>query len=248
MSRRQPIFQNRLLALMGHDDLALLTRHLEPVDLPLHACLVVPDQPISYVYFLEKGIASFIAKTPRGLRVEACMIGREGFTAPAMALDTDRIPHDGQMQVPGHGHRMTHMALSDAFGRSPSLRKLMLRFAQVMLVQNAVYPVEQRLARWLLMTHDRSAGDDLPVTHDAMSIMLGVHRPSVTNAIHLLEDRKLVRSERGRVTILDRTALERLAGHAYGRPEAEYRRLIGAFHDRRPDEAARAPVTAMALS
>ncbi len=237
MSRQQPIFQNRLLALMGHDDLALLSGHLEPVDLPLHACLAVPDQPISYVYFLENGIASFIAKTPRGLRVEACMIGKEGFTAPAMALDTDRIPHDGQMQVPGHGYRMTHAAFGDAAGRSPSLLKLMLRFTQVMLVQtsytalsNAVYPVEQRLARWLLMTHDRSAGDDLPVTHDAMSIMLGVHRPSVTNAIHLLEDRKVVRSERGRVTILDRTALERMAGDAYGKPEAEYQRLIGTFH------------------
>ena len=165
------------------------------------------------------------------------MIGREGFTAPAMALDTDRIPHDGQMQVPGHGHRMTHTAFGDAFGRSPSLRKLMLRFAHVMLVQtsctalsNAVHPVEQRLARWLLMTHDRSAGDDLPVTHDAMSIMLGIHRPSVTNAIHLLEDRNFVRSGRGRLTILDRTALERIAGDAYGRPEAEYQRLIGRFH------------------
>ena len=236
MSRQRPIFGNRLLALMGDDDLALLTGNLEPVDLPLHACVAVPDQPIAYVYFLENGIASFIARTPRGLGIEACMIGREGFTAPAMALDGDRTPHGGRIQVPGHGYRMTRAALGDAFARSPSLRKMMLRFAQVMLVQtsftalsNAVHPVDQRLARWLLMTHDRSAGDDLPITHGTMSVMLGVHRPSVTNAIHLLEDREVVRCGRGHVTILDRTALERMAGDAYGRPEAEYHRLIGAF-------------------
>ena len=236
MSRQQSTSQNRLLSLMSADDRALLTRHLEPVDLPLHARLAVADQPIPYVYFLEEGIASFIAETPDGLRIEAGMIGREGFSVPAMALDTDRIPHSSQMQVPGHGQRIDYASFADAFGRSTSLLRLMLRFAQVMLVQtsytalsNAVYQIDQRLARWLLMTHDRSTGDDLPITHDYMAIMLGVRRPSVTQALHMLEGQKLIRSERGCVTMRDRAGLERLAGDAYGKPEAEYRRLIGPF-------------------
>ncbi len=236
MSHQQSTFQNRLLSLMSADDLALLIGHLKPVDLPLHTRLAVADQPIPYVYFLEQGIASFIAETPHGLRVEAGMIGREGFSVPAMALDTDRIPHSSQMQVPGHGQRIGYAEFADAFGRSNSLLKLMLRFAQVMLVQtsytalsNAVHQIDQRLARWLLMTHDRSFSDDLPITHDYLSIMLGVRRPSVTQALHILEGHRLIRSERGCVTIRHRAGLEQLAGDAYGKPEAEYRRLIGPF-------------------
>ena len=236
MSHPQSALRNRLLSLMSADDFALLSDHLEPVALPLHTRLAIADEPIPFVYFLEEGVASFIAETPHGLRVEAGMIGREGFTVPAMALDTDRIPHSSQMQVPGHGQRIGYATFADAFGRSNTLLRMMLRFAQVMLVQtsytalsNAVYQIDQRLARWLLMTHDRSSSDDLPITHDYMSIMLGVRRPSVTQALHILEGQRLVVSERGCVTVRDRTGLERLAGDAYGKPEAEYRRLIGLF-------------------
>ena len=236
VARRQSACQNRLLSLMSAEDFALLADVLEPVDLPLHARLATADQPIPYVYFLEEGVASFIAETPRGLRVEAGMIGREGFTVPALALDTDRIPHGIRMQVAGYGHRVPHARFRDAFGRSPSLLKLTLRFAQVMLVQtsytalsNAVHEVEQRLARWLLMTHDRSCSDDLALTHNCMSIMLGVRRPSITAAMHLLEGEKLIQADRGCVTIRNRAALEALAGDSYGKPEAEYRRLIGPF-------------------
>ncbi len=236
MSHQQSTSQNRLLSLMSTDDFALLSDHLDPIELPLHTRLANADQPIPYVYFLEKGVASFIAETPHGLRVEAGMIGREGFTVPAMALDTDRIPHSSQIQVPGHGQRIGYATFADAFGRSNSLLKLMLRFAQVMLVQtsytalsNAVHQVEQRLARWLLMMHDRSYSDDLPITHEYLSIMLGVRRPSVTQALHILEGSRFILSERGSITIRDRAGLEQLAGDAYGTPEAEYRRLIGPF-------------------
>ncbi len=234
MTKQRSTFQNRLLSMMSADDFALLTDHLEPVELPLHTLLAVADQPIPYVYFLESGVASFIAETPHGLRVEAGMIGREGFTVPAMALDTDRIPHSSQMQVQGHGQRVRYAMFAEAFGSSPSLMRLLLRFAQVTLVQtsytalsNAVHQVEQRLARWLLMIHDRSCSDDFPITHEYMSIMLGVRRPSVTQALHILEGGKLIRSERGNIMVRDRIGLERLAGDAYGKPEAEYRRLIG---------------------
>ena len=233
MSRQQSTFQNRLLSLMPADDFALLVDHLEPIDLPLHTCLTIADQPIPYVYFLEQGVASMIVETPHGLQVEAGMIGREGFSVPAIAL-ADRIPIGCQMQLMGHGQRIEYAPFVEAFGRSASLLRLLLRFAQVMVVQtsftalsNAVHQVDQRLARWLLMTHDRSLSDDFPITHEYMSIMLGVRRPSVTQALHVLEGYKLIVSERGSITVCDRTGLEKLAGEAYGRPEGEYQRLIG---------------------
>ncbi len=94
-------------------------------------------------------------------------------------------------------------------------------------LSNAVHPIDERLARWLLMCHDRSDSDDLALTHEYMSIMLTVRRPSVTSSLHVLEGNGFIRSERGYVTIRNRKALEEFAGDAYGKPEAVYRRLIG---------------------
>jgi CRP-like cAMP-binding protein len=109
-----------------------------------------------------------------------------------------------------------------------------LRFAQVQGVQtaftalsNAVHPINERLARWLLMCHDRHDSDEIPLTHEFLSLMLAVRRPSVTTALHVLEGNRFIRAERGHVTIRNRTALEEFAGDGYGKPEAEYRRLIG---------------------
>jgi CRP-like cAMP-binding protein len=109
-----------------------------------------------------------------------------------------------------------------------------LRFAHAMTVQahytglsNAVHPIDERLARWLLMCDDRTDGGKLELTHDFLSIMLAVRRPSVTTALHVLEGNGFIRSERGCIIIRNRRALEEFAGDAYGKPEAEYRRLMG---------------------
>ncbi len=97
-------------------------------------------------------------------------------------------------------------------------------------LSNAVHSIDERLARWLLMCHDRVDGDEIALTHEFISLMLAVRRPSVTTALHVLEGYKLIRSERGRITIRDRQALETFAGDAYGKPEQEYSRLIGDLH------------------
>lgn len=94
-------------------------------------------------------------------------------------------------------------------------------------LSNAVHPVDERLARWLLMCHDRVDGDELALTHEFLSLMLAVRRPSVTTALHVLEGNRFITAERGYITIRDRRRLEEFAGDAYGRPEAEYKRLIG---------------------
>ncbi|MFE1602636.1 Crp/Fnr family transcriptional regulator [Methylobacterium sp. ID0610] len=115
-----------------------------------------------------------------------------------------------------------------------SLRNLLLRFVQVRGLQtnftalsNAVHPIDERLARRLLMCHDRSPTNEMALTHDFLSLMLAVRRPSVTTALHVLEGNGFIRTERGHITIRDRRGLEEFAQDAYGRPEAEYRRLIG---------------------
>jgi CRP-like cAMP-binding protein len=97
----------------------------------------------------------------------------------------------------------------------------------ITVLANAHYPVDERLARWLLMCHDRWDGDVLPLTHEFMAVMLAVRRPSVTTALHVLEGNRFIRAERGCVTIRDRSALEEFAGDSYGPPEREYERLIG---------------------
>jgi len=117
-------------------------------------------------------------------------------------------------------------------GESVSLSAVLLKYAHVFMIQIAAtaladgrFDVEKRLARWVLMSHDR-LGDTLTLTHDFLALMLGVRRPSVTDALHKLEGKRAIRSERGLVIVLDRPLLEQIAGQAYGTPEAEYRRLF----------------------
>jgi CRP-like cAMP-binding protein len=119
---------------------------------------------------------------------------------------------------------------------SVTLRELLLRYVQTLLIQtaqsavaNARYQIEARLARWLLMCHDRVEGDEIALTHEFMAMMIGAQRSGVTVALHILEGAAMIRSKRGRVIILDREKLEDLAGDSYGPAEAEYRRLIAPF-------------------
>jgi Crp-like helix-turn-helix protein len=130
------------------------------------------------------------------------------------------------MQVAGNGHRLLADDLRSALEKSASLRQFCLRLAHVFQVQtahtalvNGRAKLEERLARWLLMAHDRADADEVPVTHEFLSIMLGVRRAGVTVALNMLEDRGLVRGERGTVVILDRDGLIAMTNGFYGTPE-----------------------------
>ena len=193
-----------------------------------------PNEPISHAYFLDGGVMSIVAMSGGENLAEAGLVGREGFVHPVLALGTDRTPQLLQMQMPGSGHRIAHDAFVHAKEGSATLRSVLLLFTQVLGVQssftslaNAVHSIDERLARWLLMCHDRSDSDDLQLTHGFMSTMLSVRRPSVTTSVHVLAGRGLIEAERGFITVRNRAALEEFAGDAYGQPEAEYRRLLG---------------------
>ncbi len=230
----QSEFKNRILSRLSECDFAALADHLEPVACPRHMAIAAPHRPIPHVYFLERGIASLIAVSPEDQRAEAGLIGREGFLVPAVVLGSDSITSHMTMQVAGDGHRVGRTTFLDIVHRSRSLQAILLRFVQTTIVQstyttlsNSVHHVDERLARWLLMCHDRSESDDIPLTHEFMAIMLAVRRPSVTGALHVLEGNGFIRNNRNCVLIRDRAGLETFAANAYSAPEAEYRRLIG---------------------
>lgn len=229
----QTSLRNILLRRLRPEDFALLAPHLELVELPQSMVLSEPDQPSEHAYFLERGVGSIIPASPERQMVEAGLFGRDGFWPTCLALGTERSPYQAIVQVSGEGHRMPLEALRQALTESRPLHNLLLRYAQTLMVQisctalsNAVHPTDERLARWLLMCHDRS-GNEMDLTHEFISVMLAVRRPSVTTALHVLEGNGFIRGTRGVVTMKDRKALEEFAGDAYGRPEGEYARLIG---------------------
>lgn len=232
----QSIVRNRLLRLMSSDDFALLAPHLRACKAPRGAVLYEENAPIETVWFLDSGVGSIITNSPEGLSAENGLFGREGFAPVGIVMGNDRSPHKGIIQIADDCWRMPAALLSEATDKSASLRTLLLRYAQTLAIQtsytalsNAVHQIDERLARWILMCDDRMDGSELALTHEFMSIMLAVRRPSVTTALHVLEGNGFIRSERGCIIVRDRAALEEFAGDSYGAPEREYERLIGPF-------------------
>ena len=236
MSQRdQPYSPNLLLSALAADDLALLKPHLERVVLARETMLVTRNEPITHVYFPEFGVASIVSVTASGGRTEVGIFGRDGMSATCLLLGSDRSPHETFMQVGDTGGlRIETEQYLAAIAQSETLRTMLLRYVQTALVQgaqsatsNAHHRVEARLARWLLMCHDRVDGDEIALTHEFMGMMIAAERSGVTVTLHILEGAGMIWSKRGRVIIRDRDKLEELAGDSYGLPEAEYRRLIG---------------------
>jgi CRP-like cAMP-binding protein len=230
----QSSVRNRLLAVMSPDDFARLQPYLQPIILNVKDVLVEPNTAIEHVYFMEEGLASVVAVSRDGEKIEVGHEGREGLSGKSVLHGVDRTPNETFIQVAGSALRMRAHDLRNAMEQSSTLRSLMLRFTQYSDIQvthsalaNGRYTIQQRLARWLLMSHDRIDGDDLPLTHEFLSLMLGVRRSGVTEALHLLEGVHIVEARRGHIRVLNRAKLEEIAGGCYGVPEAEYKRLIG---------------------
>jgi CRP-like cAMP-binding protein len=226
--------RNHLLTTMSADDFRLIQAGLEPVELEVRKFLEQRDRPVTHVYFPESSFASVVAKAPRGQEIEVGIIGNDGVTGLNLIMGNDRSPHDVYVQNHGEGHRLEAQQMKDALNQSPTLRIFLLRFAQAFMLQtastamaNGLGKVEQRLARWLLMAHDRTEGDELSLTHEFLSLMLGVRRAGVTTALHMLEEQRLISKARKHIVVADRAGLMAFATGLYGRPEAESLRLTG---------------------
>lgn len=226
--------RNRLLAACAPEHLAMLEAKLESVQLKNRDAMETPNKPIDHVYFPETCVASAVASTGPEQRIEIGLIGCEGMSATTMVMGDTRSPHAVYVQIPGEALRMRAGDFCDLLDKTPALRMFLLKFAQVFMVQAAQTAVangrarlQERMARWILMAHDRTVDDAVPLTHEFLSVMLGVRRASVTHAMHTFEERNLVSVRRGEITVTDRKGIERIAGKFYGVPEAEYRRLFG---------------------
>lgn len=228
--------RNRLLHALVPEDLALLRPHLEPLPARRGDVLIRSGEPFRYAYFPEGGLCSVLSHPGGGRQLEMGAFGYDGIVSPALVLGADSTPHEVVIQVGGPLLRIEADALRQAMRRSPALHGVLLRFVQAFVLavsqtalSNGLSKTEDRLARWLLTAHDRLDGDELPLTHEFLSIMLGVHRPGVTVALHALEEARMIRARRGAITVLDRGKLQEAAGESYGVAEAEYERLIGPF-------------------
>jgi CRP-like cAMP-binding protein len=227
-------YGNNLLSSLSADDLAIISPHLVPVSLPVRKSLERPNRRITTAYFPRSGIASVVATIYEGKQAEVGLIGREGMTGQSLVLGNDRTPYSTYMQVAGEGNCIDAQELTNAMKASETLRDVFLKYAHVFSVQtahtaisNAHATLVQRLARWLLMAHDRLGTPALPLTHEFMSLMIGARRAGVSDTLKQLRDAKLITTIRGEVTVRDSEGLRRIAGKTYGVPEAEYRRLFG---------------------
>ena len=231
---KQPLqgsVRNRLLQVLSAEDFALLS--LEHIDLPVKLVLVEPNVPIESMFFMEDGMTSITTSTLAG-EIEIGMIGREGLVAALpVLLGVSSSPYTHFVQMPGEGYRISTKRLLECTERSATLRSLLMRSLQALTVQisqtafsNAIYTIEIRLARWLLMCRDRAASDEMVLTHEFLAQMLGVRRPGVSVATQILEGNHLIKARRGRITILDRAGLEAVADESYGLPETIYADLI----------------------
>ena len=225
---------NRLLLRLSSEDFLLLQPNLKRVDLPLRKQLEQPNKPIDQIYFPESGFASVVADGAGDRSIEVGLIGCEGMTGLAVLMGTDRSPHQMFVQSAGEGFRIGTASLRRAMETSRTLHRTFLLYAHVFALQvgntamaNGRSKIEQRLARWLLMAQDRIGKEEVSLTHELLSLMLGVRRPGVTVALKLLEEAGVLRARRGVIAITDRRGLERLSDRTYGVAEAEYRRLLG---------------------
>jgi len=243
------VFHNRLLASLSAADLSLLRKSLKPIDLPIETVLEKPNQPIEWVYFFESGMASVVAG--EGPRIEVGLIGREGMSGMSIVMGDDRSVNSTFMQGSGVGFRIGVKEFVRILHKSDTLRLSLLRYVHVFSTQVAQTAVangrgklEARLARWLLMAHDRFSQEAFPFTHRFLAYMLGVRRPGVTVALHFLEGYGLIKATRGLIAVTDRKGLESYADPSYGVPEAEYERLIGRAVVRRVRRGANEKVAA----
>jgi CRP-like cAMP-binding protein len=228
---------NLLLRRLSGQDYSLLEPHLERIPFEAGAVLNGAGAAIEGLCFPEGGVASLHDVLGSGVRVGIGILGREGFTGWEVLLGSDNSRHEAMVGVSGQtALRIAPDRLLEACRNSPTLNALLLRFVQTLLTQmgrtiasNLHDPAETRLARWLLMNHDRIEGDEISLTHSQIGEMLGVRRASVTDGLHVLEGKGLIRSERRLIVVRDRPRLRLCAGENYGRAEAEYSRLVAPF-------------------
>jgi CRP-like cAMP-binding protein len=224
---------NKILLSIPDEEYALIRPHLEFISMPHHLSLYEPGQPIEFVHFPNGGMVSLVIATEDGKTVEVGEVGREGFAGIQATVGINRNQVREIMQIPGDGFRVKSAALKSILQSASALQRILSRYAVVQAMQfaqtaacNRLHNIDQRLARWLLITQDRVDSPSLVITHDFLATMLGTDRPTVSLAAAALQKRKIIDYTRGAVQILNRAKLEGCSCECYG-VIRQYNREIG---------------------
>ncbi len=224
--------QNHLLATLPQDDWERWKPELEAVDLPLGYVLYESGSSQSHVYFPTTAIISLLYVMENGASAEIAVVGNEGIVGISLFMGGESTPSRAVVQSAGHGYRMKSNVIKDEFNRAPVLH-LLLRYTQALITQmaqtavcNRHHSLDQQLCRWLLLSLDRLNGNELVMTQELIANMLGVRREGVTEGALKLQKTGLIRYTRGRITVLDRAALEQRSCECYAVVKKEYDRLL----------------------
>lgn len=227
-----PQYKNKILAALPKAELHCLQPHLDPIELPRRFVVHDNGNKLPYAYFLEEGLASIVVQLENGSTVEVGVVGREGMAGLPILLETDTIPNQTFMQIPGSGYRIKASILRENYQRPGKLRTMLLRYLQLHLVQasqtaacNRLHEVEERMARWLLICHDRMNSHEISLTHEFLAQMLGTRRSSVTLAAGALQRSGLIKYSRGHVSIQNIEGLKAVACECYRAIHDEQGRL-----------------------
>ncbi len=225
---------NRLLGALPQDARERLTPYLEPISFSLGEVVYESGGHMEHVYFPTTSHISLLYTMIDGSTAEMGLVGNEGIVGIALFMGGETTPNRAIVQGGGHAFRMKAKAMLDEFKRGGEFQHLLLRYTQALITQisqtavcNRLHSVEQRLCRWLLMTHDLTQSDELQMTHEFISNMLGVRREGVTVAARRLQEAGMISYVRGRIHIVDRPGLLKQACECYQVVRNEHARLLG---------------------
>ena len=226
--------QNHLLAALPEREWNRWSPQMELIDLELGAVLYESGSTMTHVYFPTTAIVSLLYVMENGASAEIAVVGNEGLVGIALFMGGESTPSRAVVQSAGKGYRMPSQALKDEFKLAPVLH-LLLRYTQALITQmaqtavcNRHHSLDQQLCRWLLLSLDRLKGDDLIMTQELISNMLGVRREGVTEGALKLQKAGLIKYARGHITVLDRPGLEKRTCECYAVVKREYDRLLPA--------------------
>lgn len=231
----RPSNKNNILSRLSSEDYERLRPHLEPVELRHGQILHHAGELMEYVYFPQNSMVSLISRMTTGESIEVGVVGFEGMAGISGVLGVDKSPHDTTVQIPDSGTRMPLRTLREEFKLGGALHDLLLRYTHGLLLQtsqvaacNRLHSISERLARWLLMSYDRCACEDLPFTQEFLSLMLGVRRAGVTEAALILQTEGYITYRRGHIQLIDREGLKQYTCECYVIVKTEFDRLTRA--------------------
>ncbi len=225
--------RNQLLAALPDAEWKRWQPQLEAVNMPLGQVLYESGGTLSHVYFPTTAIVSLLYVMKDGASAEIAVVGHEGIVGISLFMGGDSTPSRAVVQSAGQGFRLAAPAMQEEFDRAGPVLHLLLRYTQALITQmaqtavcNRHHSLDQQLCRWLLLSLDRLQGNELVMTQELIANMLGVRREGVTEAALKLQGAGVISYGRGRITVLDRSALEKRTCECYAVVKKEYDRLL----------------------